>query len=244
MKENVDPNRLEDWGLIVVDMQNDFLATGGYYARRDDLDKQVASGKISMELRNRMMGQPDVARPANFSYRTTFQPLIASNVCSVLKHARMKQRPIVYLKAVYSREFGVRPPFLTREPDREHHPCKPHSWGAAVIDPISQLIDTRPAEHSEKVIEKHTFDGFFQTELLQFLQTNEVQTVVIVGVETHVCVFATAKSAAIHQFKTIILEDCVWTAQNKLGLGALAIFREAYGSTAKLQEILDAGYHA
>ncbi len=237
-------NRLEDWGLIVVDMQNDFLATGGYYARRDDLDKQVGTGKISMDFRNRVMGQPSVAPPATFSYRTTSLALIVANVCSVIKHARMKQGPVAYLQAVYSRQFDVLPPFLTREPLREHHPCRPHSGGAAFIDPISQLADIKLAHPSEKVIEKHTFDGFFQTELLQFLQTKDVQTVIIVGVETHVCVFATAKSASIHQFKTMILEDCVWTPQDELGIGALAIFREAYGSTGQLQEILDAEPHA
>ncbi len=244
MKKNFDLNRLKDWVLIVVDMQNDFLAAGGYYARRDDLDLQVASGKISMELRNRIMGQSGVAPPTKFSYRTTSLPAVATKICSVIEHARAKHRPIAYLKAVYSREFVVLPPFLTREPHREHFPCKPNSWGTAIIEPVSRLIDAKPTNLGEKVIEKHTIDGFFQTELLQFIQTKGVQTVVIVGVETHVCVFATAKSSSIHQFNTLILEDCVWTAQDALGLGALAIFREVFGYTSRLQELLDAESHA
>jgi len=238
VEDNTDVGGLEGWGLVVMDMQNDFLAAGGYYARRSDLDKQVEQGKLTLEARNRLLIQTSVAPPEEFSYRVTSLRSIATNVCTVIKHARAKQRPIAYLKAVYSREFDVQPPFLTRELNREHYPCKPQSWGAALIEPISQLIDAKHHDSSEKMIEKHTFDGFYQTGLLQFLQTWKVQTVVMVGVETHVCVLATAKSASIHQFKTLILEDCIWTAQEKLGQGALAIFRDAFGSTARLQEIL------
>ncbi len=240
MEDNTDVRGLESWGLVLMDMQNDFLAAGGYYARRSDLDRQVGQGKLKVETRNRLLSQPSVPPPEEFSYRTTSLSLVATNVCTVIKHARVKQRPIAYLKAVYSRDFDVQPPLLTREPDREHYPCKPHSWGATLIEPISQLVDAKQGDSREKVIEKHTFDGFFRTDLLQFLQTWKVQTVVIVGVETHVCVLATAKSASIHQFKTLILEDCIWTAQDGLGEGALAIFRDAFGSTARLQEILGA----
>ncbi len=240
MKDYVCVSGLEGWGLVVTDMQNDFLATGGYYARRSDLDKQVQQGNLTLEARNRLLIQPSVAPSEEFSYRARPLRPMATNVCTIIKHARAKQRPIAYLKAVYSREFDVQPPFLTREPHREHYPCKPHSWGAALIEPISQLLDTTLFDSSEKVIEKHTFDGFFQTELLQFLQTWKVETVVIVGVETHACVLATAKSASIHQFITLILEDCTWTAQEELGQGALAIFRDAFGSTSRLQEILGA----
>jgi len=238
--ENAGARGLEGWGLVVMDMQNDFLAAGGYYALRSDLDKQVGQGKLTVEAKNRLLSQPSVTPPETFSYRARSLRSVATNVCTIIKHTRANQRPIAYLKAVYSREFEVQPPFLTREPHREHYPCKPHSWGAALIEPISQLIDTRHVDSNEKVIEKHTFDGFFQTELLQLLQTWKVETVVIVGVETHACVLATAKSASIHQFKTLILEDCTWTAQEELGQGALAIFREAFGSTARLQEILGA----
>jgi len=238
--ENAGARGLEGWGLVVIDMQNDFLAAGGYYALRSDLDKQVGQGKLTVEAKNRLLSQPSVTPPETFSYRARSLRSVATNVCTIIKHTRANQRPIAYLKAVYSREFEVQPPFLTREPHREHYPCKPHSWGAALIEPISQLIDAKHSGSSEKVIEKHTFDGFFQTELLQYLQTWKVETVVIVGVETHACVLATAKSASIHQFKTLILEACTWTAQEELGQGALAIFREAFGSTARLQEILGA----
>jgi nicotinamidase-related amidase len=117
-------------------------------------------------------------------------------------------------------------------------PRIPHSWGAAFIEPIRRYTVARHTASPERVIEKHTFDGFYQTELLQFLRDRQVQTVVLAGVETHVCVLTTAQSAAINQFKTIILEDCVWTASEELDQRALAIFRDAFGVTARVTGII------
>jgi nicotinamidase-related amidase len=226
-----------DWGLVVVDMQNDFLAAKGYYAQRSKLDEQVGLGTLTIEKRNRLLSRPSEDPRGRFFYRATALPPIVANICAVIEHARTQHRPIAYLRAVYSHEFDVQPPFLRQETDRKHYPCKPTSWGSGFIEPISRLLAARQSTSNEKVIEKHTFDGFFQTELLQFLSERQVQTVAIVGVETHVCVLATAQSASVNQFKTLILEDCIWTAKEELGRSALAIFRDALGSTSRARKL-------
>ena len=190
-------------------MQNDFIAAGGYYARRAELDQQVAQGKLTMEARNQQLSNLNVSLPDKFTCRTPSLLPIVDNVCRLIEHARSERRPIAYVKAVYDRQFEVQPPSLRQSPQRSHYPCKPNSWGAALIEPIGQLIGARSRDSIEKVIEKHTFDGFYQTELLCFLRNCSVQTVLMIGVETHVCVLATAKSASMNQFNTIILEDCV-----------------------------------
>jgi nicotinamidase-related amidase len=234
VEEKIGLADLEEWGLVVVDMQNDFLAAGGYYARRKDLDAQIAQKVLSVEERNRLLSQPAMAAAGEFRYRDESLSPIVANIARAIGYARTRHRPIAYVRAVYSREFDVLPPSLRREPDREHYPCKPHSWGSDFIEPIKRYSAAGHRTAHEKVIEKHTFDGCFQTGLLQFLRDLKVQTVVITGVETHVCVLTTAQSAATGGFKTVILEDCVWTARDELGEHALAIFRDAFGATARL----------
>jgi ureidoacrylate peracid hydrolase len=224
---------LDAWGLVVVDMQNDFLAEGGYYARRVALDQQVANRTMTAEARDRLLSQPGAAPPGGLRYRVESLPRVVANITTAIEHARTQQRPVAYLQAVYSLDFETKPPFLRHDPGRAHHPCRPNSWGVALIEPIRRLTEARPPSSRERVIAKHTLDGFSGTELLQFLREEHVRTVVIVGVETQVCVLTTAQSASIHQFKTVILEDCVWTAKEALGQSALAIFRDAFGSTAR-----------
>jgi nicotinamidase-related amidase len=232
MEKEAGVTNLGQWGLVVVDMQNDFLAAGGYYARRKELDQRVHQRTMTVEARNRLLSEPSSAPHEMFSYRVESLPRIVANIVKVIERARAQQRPIVYLQAVYSREIDVQPPFLWQDPSREHYPCKPNSWGAGFIEPIHHLTTGRQTPSRERVIAKHTLDGFCRTALLRFLRERDVQTIVIAGVETHACVLITAQSASINQFKTIILEDCIWTANEVLGQGALAIFRDAFGSTA------------
>jgi nicotinamidase-related amidase len=114
-------------------------------------------------------------------------------------------------------------------------PCRPSTWGACLIDPIYREVykndrsDQRnPAD--EIMIRKHTYDGFFKTELLAFLKTRDIEAVLVSGAETNACVMRTAETAALHQFRTIILRDCVWSHMKEEHCkSALANFKEVYG---------------
>ncbi len=81
---------------------------------------------------------------------------------------------------------------------------KPHAMrgtpGAAV------LADLEP-EPSDIILPKRRFSAFFKTDLDQTLRTLGVDTVAVGGINTHVCVLATALDALAHDFYTIILED-------------------------------------
>jgi hypothetical protein len=126
---------------VVVDMQNDFIATGGYYERRTELDQRVARGKLSLEARNRLLSDLNVPHPGEFTCRVPSLLPIVDNICRVIEHARRERRPVVYLKAVYDRTFAVQPPSLRQAPERNHYPCKANSWGAALIaDPTKTGI--------------------------------------------------------------------------------------------------------
>lgn len=233
------PGDSDAWGLIVVDLQNDFIAAEGYYARRTQLSKQVARGALTTEAMARRLSETEARAPGRFSFRDSSLATVVENVRRMVDLARMRRRPVAFLKAVYSREFDVQPPSLRQDPERSHYPCKPNSWGSALIEPVAQLVRAKPKACTEKVFEKHSYDGFHGTELLSFLKGCRVQTLLVAGVETQVCVLATAKSAAMNQFDTVILEDCTWTAQKALGQGALGIFRDAFGRTASSQELMD-----
>lgn len=82
---------------------------------------------------------------------------------------------------------------------------EPHSLrgtrGAEVIEGLHRST-------SDIVLEKRRFSAFFKTDLDQTLRTGKVDTVVIAGIATHVCVLATALDAVSNDFSAFILEDC------------------------------------
>src|SRR5262245_40715608 len=117
----------EKWALIVVDMQNDFLAEEGYY---DEKAKYKAEGLAREEVRKRLVDL-DSTPPSEFRIRSVFPKDIVDKICYVLNYAKEKKAPVAFLKAVYDPAFELKPRFLA-DKDRKHYPypCKPNTWGA------------------------------------------------------------------------------------------------------------------
>jgi nicotinamidase-related amidase len=85
------------------------------------------------------------------------------------------------------------------------------------------LIGTEGAElggievkQGDRVIEKATHDSFAGTSLLSEALGAEIETVVVTGVRTEICVLATATRAFAEGFRTIVLSDLVGTRDEKV----------------------------
>lgn len=92
------------------------------------------------------------------------------------------------------------------------------SWGAEVVDEL-------PAP--DYVVEKTRYSGFHNTALDGLLRGLGIDTVVITGVVTNVCVEATARDAFHRDFRIVVLSDCVSAFSRKLheaSLETLQIF--------------------
>ena len=63
----------------------------------------------------------------------------------------------------------------------------------------------------EVIIQKHFPNSFRETDLLQHLQRENVQQVVIAGMQTHMCVDATTRAAADYGFACLIAHDACAT---------------------------------
>jgi nicotinamidase/pyrazinamidase len=68
------------------------------------------------------------------------------------------------------------------------------------------LHDLEP-EATDTILPKRRFSAFFKTDLDQTLRTCGLDTVAIGGINSHVCVMATALDAVCHDFYTVLLED-------------------------------------
>ncbi len=230
-----------NWALVVVDMQNDFLALDGYYGRRDALDESVREGRLSHadRLRELELLEPPTSG-SEYELRSPALTGVVDRVSSAVQLARREACPIAFIRAVYDRSFAVQPPSLLRDPTRRHFPCKTGTWGSHFVDSIASIAAEGQSSERERIIDKHTFDAFHQTELAAFLDDQEVDAVAIAGVETDVCVLRTAQSSSILGYRTLILEDAVWTANASLGHPALEIFRDAFGETLRVAQIPEA----
>ena len=73
----------------------------------------------------------------------------------------------------------------------------------------SQIVPQLQPVAGEWVIRKQTASAFFNTGLADWLQFQSVDTVVVTGCTTSGCVRATVVDALQHNFRTVVVSDCV-----------------------------------
>jgi nicotinamidase-related amidase len=79
---------------------------------------------------------------------------------------------------------------------------------------INDLVKPLP---SEKIISKDEVNCFLKTDLLDYLKTNKIDTLVICGMQTHMCVEAATRAASDYGFKCILVHDACATKDLKFG---------------------------
>ena len=217
--------------LVVVDMQNDFLARGGYY---DEITRLMGA-------RDGVLSQGDIDTltqlhrhpPPSCVIRDGYLDLVM-RVAEMAATALARQVPTIFVRTTYDPSSLYRPPLFIAAPERRDYACHPGTWGSELVDPIKRLT----AEPAARVLEKHTFDAFFETELRGWLRFQQIDTLYLAGIETNICVLCTALSALTNGFATVVLEDCVTTSFPELHAPALRIIEVAKGRRMGHQQFL------
>jgi len=71
-----------------------------------------------------------------------------------------------------------------------------------------EVIPDLHRESGDHLVPKRRFSAFFKTDLDQTLRTLGVDTVVVTGIATPICVMTTVLDALSHDFQAIVIEDC------------------------------------
>jgi len=79
--------------------------------------------------------------------------------------------------------------------------CVHGTWGQEIHGDIEGTPD--------RVVNKNTYDAFFDTDLPRLLSVNGIDTVVICGTLANVCVQETASSASLHGYDVKVVGDAV-----------------------------------
>jgi nicotinamidase-related amidase len=79
---------------------------------------------------------------------------------------------------------------------------------------INDIVKPLP---TEKIISKDAVNCFVRTDLMDYLKFNKTDTLVICGMQTHMCVEAATRAAADYGFKCILIHDACATKDLKFG---------------------------
>jgi len=89
----------------------------------------------------------------------------------------------------------------------------------------AEVIDDLEPKSTDMILPKRRFSAFFKTDLDQTLRTLAVDTIVLAGMTTEVCVLMTAFEGLCQDFSVIILENCTASRSKELRKGCLDLYR-------------------
>jgi len=161
------------------------------------------------------MGFPDAGSP------------VVPAIKDLLVAARTRKIPVVWICANYSPDvvgpaFGAK---MTAFPE----PVCTTEWGMKITDQLK-------VEEDEIQVHKTCYDAFHHTDLVATLLAKEVNTVVIAGILSTVCVESTARAAVFDGFHAVIVEDGVGDAPEETA-AFLKRFGTFFGQVQKAEEI-------
>lgn len=147
--------------------------------------------------------------PASPTY-TCGGPAILDNVKKVIGAFRQANRPVIYTKHVH-------------HPDRLDAGIMGWWWEGMCLEgsPESEVHPEIAPRDNEKVIFKHRYSSFYNTDLETVLRCLKVEDLVITGVMTNLCCESTARDAYFRDYRVFFLADGTGSITEELHLASL-----------------------
>jgi nicotinamidase-related amidase len=128
------------------------------------------------------------------------QPNLPRNTIKLFDICRSNSIELIHIRAVYNKNDSKWFPYYSK-------------LKSLPVDNIEQVSSEAAGEwasamENEKIIIKHTFDAFYNTELEEYLKSRGIQTLLLCGVVTSVCVLMSLHGAFARGFQTLIVKDC------------------------------------
>jgi maleamate amidohydrolase len=224
-----DPARTPAWDRLLGDADRRRVAQAGFglrvgFGRRPAL--------LVIDLQNYMVGPPP-GSPHHYPSACGAQAEQAlPGVALLAARARACGAPVVYTRNEFRRD-GIDMGVYRRKRGRPETEgwCLAGSEGAQIHDAVAP-------EPQDIVLSKCKPSAFFGTPLLGLLVDRGVDTVILTGGSTSNCVRATAVDAASHNFRTIVVEDCVFDRFEISHLTALFDLDRQYADVVDLPAAL------
>ena len=154
------------------------------------------------------------------------------NLTGLIDAARKIGLTVVYIRTTHS-EWTDTPSWIYRSTQKSGlSTCREGTWGAEFYDGIAPLT-------SERVVIKHRYSAFINTDLNTVLKAKNIQSVLVCGVATNVCVETTARDAYMYDYYVTMIDDCSAAYEAKLHLGTLDNMKRHFGMVASSGEIIE-----
>ncbi len=127
-----------------------------------------------------------------------------------------------------------------------HHPDKIDAgimgwwWDGMCLEgsPESELHDEIAPLPNEKVIAKHRYSAFYNTDLETILRCLKIEDLVISGIMTNMCCESTARDAYYRDYRVFFLADCTGSINEEMHLASLLNLAYGFAYVTTVEDII------
>jgi len=169
---------------------------------RKKMAKQLRPGKtalIVVDVQNDFCHNQGIFGKRNFNL--SYVEKAVNNILHFMNQCRHYSLPIIFVRTLHS-SWTDSESWIGRMEGaaREMPICRPDSWGA-------EFYKVKPLAE-DFIVTKHRFSGFVGTDLALVLRSKRIETLLMTGVATNVCVETTARDGFNLDYRIILVEDC------------------------------------
>jgi len=197
--------------------------------------KEIApynSHKMSLEIGKAALMVIDMQKFFINSNSATFTeggPAIVPNCQRLIESFRHARKPVIFTRHVHKSaelDGGIMSWW----------------WEDMCLDgtPEAEIIVQLAPLPGEKVIDKHRYSAFYNTDLEITLRCLNISDIVFCGIMSNICVESTVRDAYFRDFKCFVPADAVGSVSEQLQIGALRGMAFGFSYICKSSEIIDA----
>lgn len=155
----------------------------------------------------------------------------------LIESVRRASVPVVYVRVTHSPAVdnaAYRARYATRGMAVDDLLCADGTWGADFYPELT------PPASSDLIVTKHAYDGFAVSELPVHLETLGVDTVIVTGVVTELCVMGTVAGAFEHGFQVVVPREGTGSLDPAAAEAALRMIAGFYGTVVSADDVMAA----
>ena len=150
-------------------------------------------------------------------------------IATLVDRAREADAQVIYTRDVHPPE----------QFEDAHYYDEFEQWGEHVLEDSweADIVAELAVADDDYVLEKHTYDAFYNTELEGWLNARGIRDLVICGTLANVCVLHTGGSAGLRDFRPIMVEDCIGSIEEDHKEYALEHADWLFGEVAESEDL-------
>ena len=167
----------------------------------------------------------EFCKPGGVMVLPGYEKLVAPQR-ALIAAGRKVGTPIIFIKDTHRANMRREREFQKRIPH-----CLEGTWGAEIIE------DLKP-ETGDIYITKRRYSGFFNTDLDLTLKDLQINTLIVTGVVTNICVRSTVHDAFFLGYEVIVPEDCVAATGPREQQSSLYDIATHFGTVTDSKELI------